>query len=103
MKKVLVVLWMVAAWAGAGSQTPGVYDPVANPKAVVSFGHARFTVLTAQMIRMEWAADDHFEDRPSFAFLDRNLEVPAFTTTRDGGRLVIETSALKLTYSPKPL
>jgi alpha-glucosidase (family GH31 glycosyl hydrolase) len=102
MKKVLVVLWMVAAWAGAGSQTPGVYDPVANPKAVVSFGHARFTVLTAQMIRMEWAADDHFEDRPSFAFLDRNLEVPAFTTTRDGGRLVIETSALKLTYSPKP-
>ncbi|HZC43585.1 MAG TPA: hypothetical protein VE195_05380, partial [Acidobacteriaceae bacterium] len=26
-------------------QTPGLYNPVANPKAVVILGHARFTVL----------------------------------------------------------
>src|ERR1035438_2771597 len=32
-------------------------NPVADPKAVVSIGNARFTVLTPELIRMEWAAD----------------------------------------------
>ncbi|MFZ2024639.1 MAG: hypothetical protein WAV06_23050, partial [Terracidiphilus sp.] len=32
-------------------------NPVADPKAVVTVGNARFTVLTPQLIRMEWSAD----------------------------------------------
>src|SRR5690349_20085544 len=49
----------------AGSaQLPGLYNPIGDPAAVVTVGSARFTVLTAQLIRMEWAADGKFEDHP---------------------------------------
>ncbi|MBV8113760.1 MAG: hypothetical protein JO300_03395 [Silvibacterium sp.] len=79
------------------------YSPVADPKAVVVFGHARFTVLTPQMIRMEWAADGKFEDHASFVFLNRRLSVPKFTSsvTKSGTNqfLQINTSALQLSYS----
>lgn len=74
------------------------YNPIANPGAVVLFGHARFTVLTPQLIRMEWAADGKFEDHPSFVFLNRRLPVPKFTQKRDGQRLILDTSALRLVY-----
>jgi len=91
----------------------GVYDPVADPSAVVTLGHARFTVLTPQMIRMEWAADGRFEDRASFVFLQRHLPVPPFEKKIEKkvekkiqkslaqGTLEIKTSALTLRYTPK--
>jgi alpha-glucosidase len=78
-------------------------DPVADPKAVVTFGNARFTVLTPQLIRMEWAADGKFEDHASFVFINRHLPVPRFESevTKSGQvqQLRIKTSALTLTYS----
>lgn len=89
--------------SGSASSNIGLYDPIANPKAVVLFEHARFTVLTPQLIRMEWAADGKFEDHASFVFLNRNLPVPAFhrqiAAATSGKRLTIETSALKLVYT----
>ncbi len=80
-----------------------VTDPVADPKAVVVVGNARFTVLTPQLIRMEWAADGKFEDHASFVFLNRKLPVPEFQRSEsDHGRhLVLKTSALTLTYTPR--
>ena len=77
-------------------------NPVADPKAVVTLGQARFTVLTPEMIRMEWAADGKFEDHASFVFLNRRLPVPMFqATVKDGSHtLTIKTDALKLTYTP---
>jgi len=77
------------------------YSATANPQAVVIFGHARFTVLTPQLIRMEWAADGQFEDHPSFVFLNRRLPVPQFKATRKRGGLTIETGALRLHYAPR--
>jgi alpha-glucosidase len=52
---------------------------------------------------MEWAADNRFEDHASFVFLNRNLPVPAFekNITGRGRKLVLKTSALVLTYTPK--
>src|ERR1700678_1139905 len=78
----------------------GRYDPVADPRAVVTTGHARFTILTPQLIRMEWAADGKFEDHASLVFLNRKLPVPEFTheSAANGGSTVIQTSALKLVY-----
>ena len=86
----------------AAADTPGRYDPVADPRAVVTTGRARFTILTPQLIRMEWAADGKFEDHASLVFLNRRLPVPEFTNVSapDGGPTVIQTSALKLVYSP---
>ncbi|HWF65746.1 MAG TPA: TIM-barrel domain-containing protein [Acidobacteriaceae bacterium] len=84
-------------------QPAGLYDPIANPKAVVIFEHARFTVLTSQLIRMEWAADGKFEDHASLVFLNRNLPMPAFRhqaiPTTSGHQLSIETDALRLVYT----
>ena len=79
------------------------YSPVANPKAVVTSGHARFTVLTPQLIRMEWSADGKFEDHASLVFLNRRLLVPKFTSLiENAGRnelLQIKTSDLQVSYS----
>ncbi len=86
-------------------------NPVADPKAVVTLGHARFTVLTPRLIRLEWAADGKFEDHASFVFLNRRLPVPKFVAvvSHNGGlrpdigglgELTIDTGDLKLTYSP---
>jgi alpha-glucosidase len=82
----------------AGAAAAQVDDPVANPAAVVGSGDARFTVLTPQMIRMEWSRDARFEDRASLVFLNRKLPVPPFTTKVEGDALVIKTSALELRY-----
>ena len=78
----------------------GVYDPVADPRAVVTFGHARFTVLTPELIRMEWAANGHFEDRPSLVFLNRHLPVPRFNHLIENNRLIIQTAAVRIVYGP---
>lgn len=83
-----------------GSET----NPVADPRAVVTAGQARFTVLTPELIRMEWAADGRFEDHASFVFLNRRLPVPQFESkVQQVGairRVTIKTSALTLTYDP---
>jgi hypothetical protein len=67
--------------------------------AIVIKGHARFTVLTPQLIRMEWSADGKFEDRPSLVFINRRMPVPAFTVVRESGTLTIKTSELRLDYN----
>ncbi len=73
-------------------------NPVADPRAVVTVGNARFSVLTPQLIRLEWAADGKFEDRPSLIFINRRLPVPKFTTRSDAEWFVLETDNLTLRY-----
>ncbi len=93
--------------AAAVKAAPGaareVDNPVADPKAVVTVGHARFTVLTPELIRMEWAADGKFEDHASFVFLNRRLPVPKFekavSKSGENQALTIKTSALTLSYT----
>jgi Glycosyl hydrolases family 31/Domain of unknown function (DUF5110) len=90
-----------------------VTDPVADPKAVVILGKARFTVLTPELIRMEWAADEKFEDHASFVFINRRLPVPKFEhiesemangapMNQPSRTVAIKTSALSLSYSVTP-
>jgi hypothetical protein len=76
-----------------------VYQPKADPRAVVTSGQARFTVLTPQLIRLEWSADGQFEDRPSLVVLNRRLPVPVFTKTNEGKEILIRTRALELRYT----
>jgi alpha-glucosidase (family GH31 glycosyl hydrolase) len=83
------------------TNTDAHYDPIADPHAVVTVGSARFTILTPQLIRMEWASDRKFEDHASLVFLNRRSSVPEFThETGPDGSTVIRTSALTLTYAP---
>ena len=76
-------------------------DPVADPRNVVTDGTVRLTVLTPQLVRLEWAADGRFEDRPSLVFLDRHTPPVAFTQRNEDGWLVIATAQLTLRYRPK--
>lgn len=73
-------------------------NPKASPEAVVEAGKARFTVLTPEMIRIEYSDSSKFEDRATFAVINRQLDVPNFTATKDGEFLYITTDILKLQY-----
>ena len=104
-----VLLWSATAFVPAFAQlsaaghAANLYDPVANPKAQEVAGHARFTVLTPKLIRMEWSADGKFEDRASLVFLNRQLPVPNFGADHDKlGDVTIKTDALLLRYHPAP-
>ena len=74
------------------------YNPKADDKAVVVVGNARFTVLTPQLIRMEWSEDGVFEDRATLTFVNRNIEVPQFKVYQSRSKVVIKTDELRLTY-----
>ncbi len=73
-------------------------NPKADEKAQVVVGNARFTVLTPQMIRMEWSEDGKFEDRATLTFVNRKLEVPQFKVKQSKSKLTITTSNVTLTY-----
>ncbi len=73
-------------------------QPKANTNAVITSGNARFTVLSPEVIRMEWDSDKTFEDRASFTIINRNTEVPKFKVKNKGKWLVIQTEALRLRY-----
>jgi hypothetical protein len=83
--------------AGPGTVDPDA-NPVADPAAVVASGNMRFTVLTPELIRIEWSGQSLFEDRASFVVVNRNLPVPTFTTREENGYLFISTDKLELQY-----
>ena len=73
-------------------------NPVPNPEAVVTEGNMRFTVLTDRMIRIQHSQEAKFEDRATFAIVNRRLPVPHYTTERDDQYLYIHTDSLDLRY-----
>jgi hypothetical protein len=73
-------------------------DPVAAAEAVVHADHARFTVLTDRLIRLEYHPDGCFEDRASQAFWFRAQPVPEFRAEIAANTLEIETAFLHLRY-----
>lgn len=75
-----------------------VIDPMADARAVVTSGNARFTVLTSRMIRMQYSATAQFEDRASFGIVNRRLPVPEFTQETVDGYLYIRTADVTLRY-----
>jgi hypothetical protein len=75
------------------------FSGVADAAAVVTQGLARFSVLTASIIRIEVhpAGAAGWDDTPSVAFVNRRTKVPPFTVTREKGALVIKTDSVELT------
>ena len=84
----------------AGSAEPR--PAPARPEAVVRVGdHARFTVLTDRLIRMESAGSGKFTDAATQLVVSRDLgEAPAFDVRRGEDRVEILTEHLHLTYQP---
>ncbi len=105
----IAVGWMSGVNAVAWGGQPQTNAPAAIPdqNSAKSQGDAtdpkaRFTMLTPELIRMEWASDGKFEDHASLVFLNRKLPVPLFDRSEldHGHKLVLKTSALTLTYTP---
>ena len=93
----LTLLFLAIALPATAEQ---MWDAVADAKAVVIEGSARFTVLTPRLIRLEWAVDAHFEDHASLVFVNRRLPVPTYTTAHEEGWLVLRTAQITLRYKP---
>lgn len=88
----LIFLAAVSCFAGASD------NPVSKKKATVTEGNARFTVLTPEMIRIEYSPEGKFEDQATFTVVNRNLPVPAYSKSDDGEYLIIKTDKLSLRY-----
>lgn len=77
------------------------HNPIADPAAIVISSQVRFTILTSQLVRMEWSENETFEDAASLLFINRRLPVPHFQKRTEGDWLVIETGKLTLRYKPE--
>jgi len=75
---------------------------VAHPDAVVEGDRWRITVLTAGLLRLEWADDGVFEDRASTFAINRELPVPEFELTEGEAALELVTDRLRLAYDRGP-
>ena len=83
---------------GCGGTIQAHDNPLSKPEATVVSGNARFTVLTPEMIRIEYSDKGMFEDRATFAVINRSLDVPPFEKKEDNDFLYINTEKLSLKY-----
>lgn len=97
MKKLATIILAMLLCTAAFAQEN---NPVANEKAVVKCGNARFTVLTPKLIRMEWSENGIFEDNATLAIINRNLPVPQFAVKSTKNLLTITTTDVTLKYVP---
>jgi hypothetical protein len=77
----------------------GTAHVFADPSGVEILGPARFTVITPQLIRMEYAGDGKFVDAASWFARDRDVRDTDYQAKRDGRTLTIDTGAIRLTYA----
>ena len=97
--RIKTLVFAVLSFVFSGTMTLwGENNPQANPEAVVTSGKARFTVLTPEMIRIEYSDKGFFEDRATFTVVNRNLAVPHYSKSEDATFIYIETDKLKLKY-----
>lgn len=76
-------------------------NSVCNTKSIVQGDKYRFTVLTSQMIRLEYNEEDIFEDRPTKTVINREFEVPQFSLIDEEDNLEIITERVHLIYDKK--
>lgn len=99
MFKKLLTFLSAAVIVPVAVSSASAAGPKAPDAAVVTSGNARFTVLTPEMIRIEYSDKGVFEDRATFAVVSRELDtVPRFTSSQDDEFLYITTDALNLRY-----
>jgi len=91
-------LLYVAVAACAAAQSPRAHDG-----AFVTCGHARFTVLSDGLVRLEHSPSSVADDRATAAIINRVLPVPPFTVARPSAdAVVILTALLKIAYLDTP-
>ncbi len=77
-------------------------NPLAHEKAVIQGERYRITLLTEQLIRLEYSQDGSFTDRPTQTVFNRAFPVPLYSAETRGDRLVLRTRFLRLVYDQGP-
>jgi hypothetical protein len=82
--------------------TPGTALATPKPADIqgqtVRAGHLRVQVLSPTMLRLEYAADNHFEDRATFNAVDRSPGRTWFEARTGHGELTVRTGRVTLHY-----
>ena len=73
--------------------------PIASENAVIKGNKYRFTILTSQLLRIEYSENGCFEDRATQAVINRCFEVPEFNVSEKNELLTITTEHIELTYN----
>lgn len=71
----------------------------AEDAAIIQGEKYRFTVLTEEMIRLEYCEDGQFEDRATQCVIDRKFKVPEYQVIENEESLEIITDKLHLVYN----
>ncbi|HUE28928.1 MAG TPA: TIM-barrel domain-containing protein, partial [Solirubrobacteraceae bacterium] len=88
-----------AIWASATALVAlACAAPAMARSDVIRAGRARFEVLTPTLMRVEYAADGRFQNRPTMTATRAPLPVPPLAVSRANGLLTIRTRALTLRY-----
>lgn len=98
MKYLLPFITAAVMTSSTSAKESVIGNPMAAPSAVVISVNARFTILSPELIRMEYSPDGSFEDRASFVFINRNIPAPSFKTEQKDGWLYIYTDRLALKF-----
>lgn len=93
-RSIIVIVLMSCLFYIASAQD----NPIANPNAIVTSNNVRFTILTPELVRMEWSSNGVFVDNASLIFINRNLPVSKFTVKNSGKNIIIKTDKLEITY-----
>jgi alpha-glucosidase (family GH31 glycosyl hydrolase) len=76
--------------------------PLCHPSSVVQGEHYRFSILTPQLIRMEYSENGRFVDKSSQTVLNREFAVCEFQVLEKDDSLEIITDSVHLIYDRKP-
>lgn len=74
-------------------------DPAPSVSNIITFGKARFVLLTERFIRMEWSVSGEFEDRATLTAVNRSMPRVKRTTVIEGRCLEIKTGGFTLHYT----
>ena len=97
---VAAVLCFFTGWLTAGSvraKNTGYY-PTHDPGVLVD-GHARFTIITPTLLRLEYSRTGKFINNRSYFAFHRDIKPPVFHSRREGSKLILKTAALTLRYT----
>ncbi len=72
-----------------------------NKKNIIKGDKYRFTVITEQLIRLEYNENGIFEDNATQVFINRNLDEVEYKVIKKEDDLIIETKFLRLSYDTK--
>ncbi|MBR5271054.1 MAG: alpha-xylosidase, partial [Clostridia bacterium] len=72
--------------------------PIAADGAIIKGDKYRFTILTSQLLRIEYSNNGCFEDGATQLAINRQFDVPEFSLSESNNLLTITTEHIELTY-----